>query len=41
LNLTPRPPSLRGNGEECSPLRVGEGMGEGFKKEIYAFGKES
>ncbi|MBI1928776.1 hypothetical protein HYR99_31585 [Candidatus Poribacteria bacterium] len=28
FNLTPRPPSRRGKGDD-SPLRVGEGPGEG------------
>src|SRR5258708_3459254 len=29
-NLTPRPPSLRGKRERGSPLRNGEGLGEGL-----------
>ena len=29
-NLTPQPPSLRGKGESGSPLRFGEGLGEGL-----------
>ncbi|MEP0858563.1 amino acid adenylation domain-containing protein [Trichocoleus sp. DQ-U1] len=35
-NLTPQPPSLRGQGENCSPPLVGEGLGE--RSRLYKTG---